>query len=207
MLKNNIKITLRNFWKNKFYGSINVIGLTIGLTAAFLIILYLQSELSFDQFFEDSDRTYQVILSSSYGGEEFTTSNTPPPVGETMQAEFPEIESFTRHHMLNDMVMRYEDNFFTESSVWVVDSNFLEFFSFPLLEGDRKTCLHGTTSVVLTESVAKRYFGSESALGKTVELKNSPFTVTAVLKDLPRNSSIQFDILAPVAASGRVDRF
>ncbi|MEM9888934.1 MAG: ABC transporter permease, partial [Bacteroidota bacterium] len=207
MLRNNIKITLRNFWKNKFYGSINIIGLTIGLTASFLIILYLQHELSFDQFFEDSDRIHQVILSSSYGGEEFTTSNTPPPVGETMQAEFPEIESFTRHHILNDMVMRYEDNFFTESNVWVVDSNFLEFFSFPLIEGDRKTCLEGTTSVVLTESTAKKYFGSESALGKTVELKNNPFTVTAVLKDLPRNSSLQFDILAPVAASGSVDRF
>ncbi|MEM8523121.1 MAG: ABC transporter permease [Bacteroidota bacterium] len=207
MLKNNIKITLRNFWKYKFYGSINIIGLTIGLTASFLIILYLQNELSFDQFFEDSDRIHQVILSSSYGGEEFTTSNTPPPVGETMQAEFPEIESFTRHHILNDMVMRHEDNFFTESNVWVVDSNFLEFFSFPLIEGDRKTCLEGTTSVVLTESIAKKYFGPESALGKTVELKNSPFTVTAVLKDLPQNSSLQFDILAPIAASGSVDRF
>ncbi|MEM9849923.1 MAG: ABC transporter permease, partial [Bacteroidota bacterium] len=207
MLRNNIKITLRNFWKNKFYGSINIIGLTIGLTASFLIILYLQNELSFDQFFENQDRIHQVILSSSYGGEEFTTSNTPPPVGETMQAEFPEIESFTRHHMLDDVVMRYEDNFFTESNVWVVDSNFLEFFSFPLIEGDRETCLEGTTSVVLTESAAKKYFGSESALGKTVELKNNPFTVTAVLKDLPRNSSLQFDILAPVAASGSVDRF
>jgi len=207
MLKNNIKITLRNFWKNKFYGSINIVGLTIGLTASFLIILYLQSELNFDRFFEDSDQIHQVILTSSYGGEEFTTSNTPPPVGETMQAEFPEIESFTRHHMLNDMVMRYEDNFFTESGVWVVDSNFLEFFSFPLIEGDRKTCLEGTTSVVLTESTAKRYFGSESALGKTVELKNSPFTVTAVLEDLPRNSSLQFDILAPIANSSSVDRF
>ncbi|MEM1325709.1 MAG: ABC transporter permease [Bacteroidota bacterium] len=207
MLKNNIKITLRNFWNNKFYGSINIIGLTMGLTAALLIILYIQHELSYDQFLEDADRIHQVTLTSSYGGEEFSTSNTPPPVGETMQAEFPEIESYTRHHILEDVVMRHEDNFFTESNVWVVDSNFLEFFSFPLIEGDRKTCLEGVTSVVLTERIAKKYFGSESAIGQTIELKGSPFTVTAVLEDLPRNSSLQFDVLAPTAASGAVDRF
>ncbi len=206
-MKNNWIIAIRNFQRNKFYGIINVAGLTIGMAACFLIVMYLQHELGFDKFFKKCDHIYQVALSVSFGGDEFDTSNTPPPVGETLVAEFPEIESYTRHYMSSDVVMRYEDQKYTESNVWMVDSNFLEFFSFPLLEGDKTTCLYGTNSIVLTETIAKKYFGDASAMGKEVFLKNEVFTVTGILKDLPRQSSLQFDVLAPMAASGVVDRF
>ncbi len=206
-MKNNWKIAIRNFQRNKFYGIINVAGLMVGMASCFLIVMYLQHELGFDKFFKKADRIYQVALSVSFGGDEFDTSNTPPPVGETLQSEFPEIESYTRHFMPGDVIMRYADQKFTESNVWMVDSNFLEFFSFEFLQGDKTTCLQGTNSIVLTESIAKKYFGQSEVLGREIFMQDEVFTVTGVLKDLPRQSSLQFDVLAPIAASRLVDRF
>ena len=207
MLKNNLKIALRNFSKNKFYGFINLGGLTVGLAICFIIVLYLQNELGFDKFFKNSDRIYQVILSASFGGNEFDTSNTPPPVGEALQSEFPEVESFTRHYMPGDVIMRYADQKFTESNIWLVDSNFLEFFSFPLIEGDVHTCLNGTKSIVLSEELATKYFGNTSPKGQEIFMQDEVYTVTGVLKNLPKQSSLQFDVLVPIAASDRVKRF
>ena len=205
---NNFKIALRNFRKNKFYGSINIAGLMVGMAACFLIVMYLQFELGFDQFFEKSDRIYQVAISASFGGDEFDTSNTPPPVGETLTSEFPEIESYTRHYLPGDVVMRYQDQFFIESKVWMVDSNFLEFFSFPLLEGDKMTCLNGTKSIVLTKAIAEKYFGDDADYyGKQIYMEDEIYTVTGVLENLPRQSSLQFDVLVPIAASKWVERF
>ncbi len=179
----------------------------MGLTACFLLVLYVQQELSFDDDFEDREQIYQVNLFASFGGEAFTTSNTSPPVGTTLQAEFPEIESFTRHYMPGDVVLQNEAEAFTESNLWLVDSNFLSFFSFPLLEGEATTCLEGTNALVLTETIAKKYFGDAPAIGKSLELEKELFTVTGILADLPRNSSLQFDMLAPIASSKNVERF
>ena len=140
-MQNNLKIALRSFRNNKFYSLINLSGLIVGMSACFLLLMYLQHESGYDQFHEEGDRIYQVNLSVNFGGDAFNTSNTPPPVGETMQNEIPEIESYTRHHMPGDMVVRYEDKLYTESHIWAVDSNFLEFFTFPLLAGDAKNSL------------------------------------------------------------------
>ena len=204
---NNWKIAVRNFRKNKFYGLINVAGLTVGMAACFLIVMYLRFELGFDRFFKDSDRIYQVNVSASFGGEEFETSNTPPPVGEALTDEFPEVEGYTRFHMPGDVVLRNADQKYTEPNVWLVDSNFLEFFSFALLEGDAATCLEGTRSIVLTESMSEKYFGTGPALGKELFLQEEVYTVTGVLKNLPSQSSLQFDALAPIALSRRVQYF
>ncbi|MEO1262836.1 MAG: ABC transporter permease [Bacteroidota bacterium] len=204
---NNWKIAIRNFRKNKFYGLINVAGLTVGLAACFLIIMYLQHEMGFDQFFKDSERIYQVNVSARFGGDEYDTSNTPPPVGEALAEEFPEVESYTRFHMPGDLILRNLDRKFTESNIWLVDSNFLEFFSFALMEGDAATCLEGTRSIVLTENMAQKYFGTASALGKEIFMEEEVYTVTGVLKNLPQLSSLQFDALAPIASSRRVDFF
>ena len=155
----------------------------------------------------DTPPIYQVNLSVDFGGDAFSTSNTPPPVGETMQNEIPEIESYTRHHMLGDMVVRKEDKLYTESHIWAVDSNFLEFFTFPLIEGDAKTALLDKNTVVLTESTAERYFGEASAVGKELLLNDIPYTVAGVLADLPPQSSLQFDMLQPIIAAKRVTYF
>ena len=206
-MQNNLKIALRGFKNNKFYSTINLLGLVVGMAACFLLLMYLQHETTYDQFHQEGDRIYQVNLSANFGGDAFNTSNTPPPVGETMQQEIPEVESFVRHFMPGDLVFRYDDRLYTESSVWAVDSNFLTFFTFPLLAGEARTALVNKNSVVLTESIAKKYFGATSPLNKEIFLEDSPFIVTGVIKDLPAQSSLQFDILYPITASSSVERF
>jgi len=206
-MKNNFKIAFRSFKNNKFYSLLNLSGLVVGMAACFLLLMYLQHEMNYDRFHSEGDQIYQVNLSVNFAGEAFNTSNTPPPVGETMQHEIPEVESFTRHFMPGDVVFRYEDRLYTESSVWAVDSNFLEFFTFPLIAGDTKTALSNRNAVVLTESIAQKYFGEVSPIDKEIFLEGTPFTVTGVMEDLPAQSSLQFDILYPIAASSRVERF
>ncbi len=147
-------------------------------------------------------------------GQEFWAGNTPPPVGAALTGNIPEIETFTRFYKPNDIVIRYEENgraetFFTEKNVLAVDSNFLQLFGFKVIEGDPATALMKPGSVVFTEAMAKKYFGNEKAVGKTVLMTQAkkPFAVTAVVKNVPSRSSIQFDFLAPVADFPVVKRF
>src|SRR5262249_16917937 len=144
---------------------------------------------------------YQVTLNGNMGGQEFWAGNTPPPIGAALKNNFPEIESYTRFYNAPDIVVRNEDRFFTEKNILAVDSNFLQLFSLSMLEGDAATALVKRVSVVLKEDIEKKYFGSVKAIGKTLLLneEKKPFTVTAVLKNIPSQSSIQFDFLTPVA--------
>ncbi len=207
MLKNNFKIAFRGFKSNKFYSLLNLSGLVVGMSACFLLLLYIQHEMSFDQFHETGDRIYQVNLKVNFGGDVFNTSNTPPPIGETMQAAIPEIESYARYYLPGNLVFRQADRVYTENNAWAVDSNFLDFFTFPLLEGDAKTALTNINSIVLTKSMAKKYFGTTSALDKEILLNDAPFIVSGILADLPKASSLQFDMLLPIKASRNVSRF
>ena len=173
-MKNNIKIALRSFKNNKFYSGINLSGLVVGMTACFLLLMYLQYEMGYDQFHEEGEKIYQVNLSVNFGGEAFNTSNTPPPVGETMQNEIPEIETFTRHFMPGDLVLRHKDRFYTESNIWAVDSNFLEFFTFPLIEGDAQTSLKNKNAIVLSQTMAKKYFDNASPINQEIFIDDTP---------------------------------
>jgi putative ABC transport system permease protein len=206
-MNNNFKIALRSFKNNKFYSLINLSGLVVGMAAFFLLLMYLQYETGFDKSYKDGDRIYQVNLAVNFGGDAFKTSNTPPPVGATMQDEVPEIESFTRHYMPGDMVIRYEDQIHTESHIWAVDSNFLDFFSYPLIEGDAKTALMDKNAIVLTQSIAYKYFGNQSPMGQTLLMDDVPFVVAGVMADLPTQSSLQFDILQSIESSKNVNYF
>ena len=206
-MKNNIKIALRSFKNNKFYSGINLSGLVVGMTACFLLLMYLQYEMGYDQFHEEGEKIYQVNLSVNFGGEAFNTSNTPPPVGETMQNEIPEIETFTRHFMPGDLVLRHEDRFYTESNIWAVDSNFLEFFTFPLIEGDAQTSLKNKNAIVLSQTMAKKYFDNASPINQEIFIDDTPFIVTGVMADLPAQSSLQFEAVYPITAVQRVNYF
>lgn len=200
--------------RNKISSFINISGLSIGITCALLIVVFIQNELSYDKFHKDANRIYQVVLNGNFNGQEFWNGNTAPPVGAALHKNFPEIESFARLYKTRDLVVRTEDNgstgkFFTEKNVLAVDSNFLELFGFDIAEGSAATALVKPGSLVVTEDMAKKYFGSENAIGKILLLDNDkkPFTVTAVLKNVPSQSSIQFDFLAPVADFPVVKQF
>ncbi|WP_162996351.1 ABC transporter permease [Mucilaginibacter celer] len=201
MIRNYFKIAYRNLVRNSSVSIINISSLAIGLASVLLISLYIKNELGYDNFFKDANRTYRVNIHEKDGNNEFIAAHTPPPLGEALQTNFPEIESYTRIYMPGDEVVHFVKNgqreAMTEKKCLSVDSNFLQFFNYPLLKGNAATCLNGPGGVVLTESCAKKYFGETDPIGKTLIFDgyDAPFTVTAVLKDLPEQSSLQFEIL------------
>ncbi len=201
MFRNYLRIAIRNLSRNKVSSVINVGGLAIGLACVMLIGMYVKDELSYDRFFKDAGSIYRVNTHEKNGNDEFTAGHTPPPAGLALVNNIPEIESYTRIYKPGDEIVHYVNNgqkkSLTEKSVLSVDSNFLQFFSYPLVEGNKASCLGGPNSVVLTERAAKKYFGNAHAVGKNLlfDEYSAPFTVTAVLKDLPPQSSLQFDVL------------
>ena len=214
MFKNYFKTAWRNMLRNKTSSFINISGLSIGIACALLIVIFIKNELSYDRFHKDANRIFQVVLNGNMNGQEFWAGNTPPPVGAALTSNIPEIETYTRFYKPSDIVVRYEENertetFFTEKNVLAVDSNFLQVFDFKIIEGNAATALMKPGSVVLTETMAKKYFGNETAIGKTVLMTQAkkPFVVTAVIKNVPAQSSIQFDFLTPVADIPVVKRF
>jgi len=213
MFRNYLKLTWRNLSRNKVSGVINIGGLAIGLACVILIGIYVKDELGYDRFFADAGRIYRVNTHEKIGADEFTAGHTAPPVGKALVDQFPALESYTRIFQPGEEVVHYISNglkeAITEKKLLAVDSNFLQFFDYPLVEGDRNTCLNGTNSIVLTQSAARRYFGDGSSIGKTLLFDdyNTPFTVTAVLKDLPEQSSLRFDLLQSTLGIKAVKHF
>jgi putative ABC transport system permease protein len=214
MFSNYLKIAWRNIFRNKTNSIINIAGLSIGIACVILITLFVQDERRYDRFFTKADRTYQVNLDAVMGGDAAYVSNTPPAVGPALLRSFPEIETYTRYYVMGKEVISTdasakEPRHFTENKFLAVDSNFLQVFDYAMKEGDAATCLQQPHSIVLTETTAKKYFGNENPIGKNLVLDeySSPFTVTAVLKDLPAQASIQFDLLIPTTACPPVKYF
>ncbi|MBK0379175.1 ABC transporter permease [Mucilaginibacter segetis] len=213
MLKNYLKIAWRSFTRNKISSTINIIGLTIGFTCIILIGMYVKDEYGYDDFFKDADRVYRVNIDGKMGNDEFTVGHTPPPAGAALINNFPEIESYTRIYDPGNEIIHYQHNgqnlSLNEENLLSVDSNFLEFFDYPLIEGNAGSCLNDANSVVLTQKAAKKYFGNTSPIGQTLifDEYSKPFTVKAVLKDLPKQSSLQFDMLQSNIGMPPVKRF
>ena len=214
MIKNYFKTAWRNMLRNKVSSFINISGLSIGIACALLIVIFIKNELGYDKFHKDANRIFQVVLNGNMNGQEFWAGNTPPPVGAALAGNIPEIETYARFYKPNDLVVRYEENgqaekYFTEKNVLAVDSNFLQVFDFGVIEGNAANALMKPGSVVITEEMAKKYFGNERAIGKTLLMnqEKKPFTITAVVENVPPQSSIQFDFLAPVADFPIVKRF
>ncbi len=189
-------------------------GLAIGLACVILITLYVRDERQFDRHFKNADRIYQVNMDAMMGGQGGLLSNTPPAVGPALQKTFPEIAAYTRFYVMGNEVISNDansktQNHFTEKRFLAVDSNFLEVFDYAIKKGNAGSCLQKPYSIVLTESTAAKYFGNADPVGKYLLLDEykQPFEVTAVLKDIPAQSTIQFDLLIPTAACPPVKRF
>jgi len=176
--------------------------MTIGITACLLIVIYINDELSFDRFHAHADRIYQVDLHGRIAGQEINTANTCPPMAQALVADLPEVEAATRLRALYGMSVKNEDKIFTEENVFFADSNFFQFFSFKLLMGDAQTALLEPNSVVVTEDIAKKYFDSNSPVGKLLVIgnENKTYKVTGVAENPPFNSHFRFNML--ISASG-----
>lgn len=213
MIKNYFKIAWRNLSRNKVSSVINITGLAVGLACVLFIGMYVRDELSYDRFFKNAYRIYRVNLDGKMGNEAYLLGHTPPPVGAALKDNFSEIESYARIFMPGNEIVHYEylgqKKSLTEKKLLAVDSNFLQLLTYPLLEGDAATCLRGANSIVLTEKAAKKYFGSSPAIGKTLIFDEyaKPFVVTAVLKDLPTQATLQFDMLQSTESIPSIKRF
>jgi putative ABC transport system permease protein len=214
MFKNYLKTAWRSMQRNKVNAILNISGLAIAMACVTLIAMYIKDELSYDRFFAHADHLFQVNMAITDNGVEATTGgNTAPAVGPTLKAMYPEVESFVRVYRLGDVVVRYDKPdrqtaFYSEKNILGVDSNFLEMFDYRMLQGDPATCLQTPNAVVITESTAKKYFADKDPIGKIIllEADRRPFTVTAVVKDIPSNSTFQFDMLTPISAYAQVKK-
>ena len=199
MLKNYFKIALRNFWRQKGYSFINISGLSLGLACSLLILLWVQDELSFDQFHEKGNALYLVMKNDHYSdGQLETNPGTPGPLSEVLEEEVPEIENITRVTYNWEKLFTVEEKNFKEQGYYA-DSTFFEIFSFPLIAGDQKTALNDVSSIAISESLAQKYFGSVGhAMGKTIRLDHQEdYRVSGIFEDTPKNSTLQFDFILP----------
>ena len=208
MFRNYLLTALRNMQRNKVNAILNISGLAIAMACVTMIALYIKDELSYDRFFAHADHLFQVNMTFTDNGVEGTTGgNTAPAVGPTLQSMYPEVESFIRVYRPGDITVRYDEpgkqeSFYSEKNILGVDSNFLRVFDYRLVEGDAAACLQKPNSVVITETTAKKYFAGADPIGKVLLFgtDKKPFAVTAVLKDIPSNSSFRFDMLTPISA-------
>ena len=198
MIKNYLKLALRNLWKNKTNAGINLFGLTIGLACCLLIALYIGNELSYDRFHPNADRTYRVTRAflSQNGEVNLHLPCVSPPFGPLLMQDFPEIEKMTRL-LQNPYAFRVGENQFNEQNVFYADPDLFEVFSVPVVSGDPKTALEGPFQIMLSEKTAQKYFGSENPVDRTLRADNRlTFRVTGVFRDLPPNSHVHPDFLA-----------
>ena len=200
--------------RNKVNSLINISGLAIAMACVILIVMYVQDELKYDKFFTGADHIFQVNMTETDNGVLSTTGgNTAPAVGPALKSLYPEVESYARIYRPGDVMVRYDEeakneSFFTEKHIMAVDSNFLQVFNYVFLQGDAASCLQKPNSVVITEETAKKYFGKGNAIGKVLlfDTDKKPFEVTGVLKNIPSQSSFQFDMLAPISAYTEVKK-
>jgi len=204
MLKNYIKIALRNLRKNPGYSFINIFGLAVGMGVSIIILLYVQYELSYDTYHENSDRIVRV--SRAWFNQDGETSlhlgHAAPPFGPMLEQDFEDtIEEMVRFFQISPL-LRNDDKSFVEDRFFFADPEVFEVFSWEMLKGDPATALVNPDALVITQSMARKYFGEKDAMGKAIELEfqgaKFQLQVTGVIKDIPENSHFQFDFLASI---------
>jgi putative ABC transport system permease protein len=198
MILNYLKVAFRTILKNRVYSLISIAGLAIGMACCLLIFLWVQDELSFDNFHENGDRLYQVV--TQYDDIGWTLA-TPWAIAPILNRDFPEIERAARFNE-QYVLIQYEDRTFYES-VGFVDPDFLKMFSFPIIKGDPATALNAPESVLISERTARKYFKDDNPIGKVITVNNQfNLTVTGILKNVPSNSSLEYEMLMPIEILG-----
>lgn len=198
MFTNYIKVAIRNILKHKSYSTINIIGLAGSTAITILIAFYAFSVLSFDQFHEDADRIYFMYRDRPTESGRIPVYDTWFPMAEATQSEFANVESSTKAFSAGQTWVKHEDKRF-EQRVFYADSSFFTFFSFPIVKGDRHTLLDDPNAVVITEEVAKKFFGDQDPIGQVLNFGfTADRTVTGVIGKIPGNSSFEFEVVIPI---------
>lgn len=194
MIKNYLTIAWRNLMKNKSFSFINIVGLSIGIAACMIIFLYVHHELTFDQYNTKADRIARIATTLHTPESDMLFGTSPVPLAEALKRDFPEIESAVRLEP-SPKTIRFNNEIFREENFYSTEQTVFSIFSFDFLEGSAGGAVGSPESIVVSQSIAKKYFGNISALGKTMRCDDKDFVVTAVFKDRPSNSDIKIDAL------------
>ncbi|MBD0254652.1 MAG: ABC transporter permease [Cytophagales bacterium] len=209
MLLNYFRIALRNLVKHKVYTFINVTGLSVGIACCLFIALFIQNETSYDKFFDNGDRIYRVRRIGEMNGEKVGIPYVAPPYAPALRNDFPDEIVHAVRVMPEKALVTYGDKSFQENRVTFADSTFFEVFSYPLLQGDPRTVLDKPNSLVVTQAVARKYFGNADPVGKVLDFDNGTYLyeVTGVMAPLPGNAHLDFDFLASTGPFANKDFF
>jgi putative ABC transport system permease protein len=203
MFRSYIQVALRNLWRNRGYAAINILGLALGLATSIFIFLYVFNELSYDRFHEKSDRIYKVWVSGMMPTGEMHDAVTAGPMAAALLADYPEVEQVVRIKQQGGWLVRSGDRKFNEpdQDFMFADSTFFDVFSFKLLKGDPKRCLVEPRSIVLSEEYARKYFGTEDPVGKTLKIEQDTnvSVITGVMQDFPENSHFHCKMLGSMS--------
>ena len=197
MIGNYFKIAFRNLFRNKAFSLINISGLAIGMASAMLIFLWIQNEVSYDQFHEKKNRIYEAWNKAHFSGKLQCWNTTPKILSSVLSKDLPEVEQAVRVNWPSNFLFSVGEKRLTVQGN-IVDSNFLQVFSFPLVKGNPAIALMDMHNMVVTEKLAKKLFGDEDPVGKIVKLDNKDnFTITGVARNLPNNTRFNFEYLLP----------
>lgn len=203
MFKNYFLIAFRNIGRQKFYSILNILGLAIGITCSLLIFLYIQTELSYDKFWPNADNIYRLTNENNIGGKIDKYCNAPRPISPTMNEIYPEIKAYTRVCGVNGLYTHtanlfYEQNSINTRKIFAVDSTFFDVFQNQFVHGTKETAFSERLSIILTESLAERIFGSSDVVGETLSIENAvDVVVSAVIADLPGRTHFEYEALVP----------
>ncbi|MBN2461303.1 MAG: ABC transporter permease, partial [Candidatus Cloacimonetes bacterium] len=196
MLKNYLAIAIRNLVKYKFFNFINIAGLTVGITCAILIGLYLRYELSYDKYNIDYDRIYRLESHFNIHGNDDKFAVTAFPLARALQLEYPQIESYTRFLSMDNNFFKHQEKNIFEENVYFADSTVFDIFSWKFISGSAGKSLAEPNTMVLTRSLASRIFGNEDPMGEVLDTGYGfGFTITGVIEDIPGNSHLNFSAL------------
>jgi len=196
MFKNYIKIAFRNVMKHRAYAAINIIGLALGMSSCILIVSYILYELSYEQFHDKADRIYRLGLRANMGGEVISAAMSNAPTALALCDEYPEVQNTVRFYSTPKATVQYKDKHFYEDDIFYTDASFFDVFSFPLIAGDPNSALKRAYTAVITEALARKYFGDEDPIGKILKLNNSDeYTVTGILERIPPNTHLNLNML------------
>ncbi|MEO6327896.1 MAG: ABC transporter permease [Ginsengibacter sp.] len=201
MIKNLLLIAIRNFKKDKWYSLLNILGLTIGITFSLFLIFYITDELSYDRYNEKADRIFRIVTYIQEKDKNTDWAITQMPLGPTLKKDYPEVEEMVRLQSRERTLFKNGENNFYETKIYYADSTLFKVFSHKFFEGSAATALNGPNSIVITKSLAEKYFGKNtSAVGKTLRTVYDVYKVSAVIADVPKNSHIRYDMLISMSS-------
>jgi putative ABC transport system permease protein len=196
MFKNLIKSALRHIFKHPGYSFLNILGLSLGISSALFLIIYVADEVSYDRYHEKAGRIYRVSSKITEPDDQFTWVVAQIPFGPQVVQNYPEVQSFVRFINMPRSLYKYEDKEFNEEDFYYVDSTLFDIFSYKVIKGDVKRAIREPNKIVITEKIARKYFGKNDPVGKTLTTGTNSFEVTGIIQDVPSNSHFRFDAIA-----------